>query len=75
MKIQKRNGRTYIGQNTYLTERGEALIDLTKLVATVIAVVLAAGLFNVNVLTPQECRDGLLQIKDTPECSIHILEI
>lgn len=39
----------------------------------IVGLFVAAGLFVVNVLTPEHCRDGMFDIKDTPECSVYRL--
>lgn len=70
--MRKINGRTYIGNsNVYLTERGENALAITQLIVGLIVILLITGLVNVNLLTPEKCRDGILDIKDTEACQIY----
>lgn len=65
--------RVYIGKsNVYLTSRGEAVLYSIMATVAAAAFLLVLGLVNVNLLTPQECRDGLLSIKDTAACSVYL---
>lgn len=47
-----------------LTQRGKIVVALTAIVS----ILTLLALYNVNIATPEECRDGLLNIKQTPQC-------
>jgi len=65
--------RIYIGKsNVYLTSRGETVLYSIMATAAIAVFLLVMGLVNVNLLTPQECRDGLLAIKDTTTCARYL---
>lgn len=71
-KWHAKNGRTYIGGTTYLTERGETFAVVALFTIGVASLLLLAGLVNVNLFTPDKCRDGLLSIKNTAECQVYM---
>ena len=52
-----------------LTQRGKIVV--AGLVATLGFLII--GLINVNLLTPAECRNGILDIKKTDECRIYLI--
>lgn len=59
------NTERHIGQTKVrLTPRGKFVFGTLG----AIAVLLAVSAFNTNVLTPEECRDGLFNIKQTDVC-------
>lgn len=65
--------RFYINDTTYLTKRGEFILG-TIIVLVVFGLALTIiGLININFLTPEACRDGFFDIKNTPECFVHRL--
>jgi hypothetical protein len=52
---------------TTLTKRGKAVVA-TILFALFL---LTLALVNVNLWTPEKCRDGILNIKNTEKCHIY----
>lgn len=60
----------HIGQTKVrLTTRGKIVFGTLGLIAGL----LILALINVNLFTPSECRDGLLNIKKTDECRIYLV--
>lgn len=47
-----------------MTKRGKTIVTTIVVVLTLLAV----SFINTNYLTPEKCRDGILNIKNTEQC-------